>query len=168
LRIKEVDFNEDFSKQDFRKAVLWQFFFGLVLVIYISFSPFLLDYVNMQQLFSISSISTTFIPLLILPWFIYLKLDAKIRGPVKDFKLFNGLSSRMFQTLVAFGTILLLIRMALRNPEFVEVMFSFVMFFIFFIPGVFIGTFVYFNYFQNDLASDIARKFRELREEKTN
>jgi hypothetical protein len=166
LNIKEGDFDEEFSRQDFRKAVLWQFFFGLVLVIYISFSPFLLDYANMQQLFSISSISTTFIPLLILPWFIYLKLDAKIKGPVKDFKLFDGLSSRMFQTLVAFGTLLLLVRMAIRNPEFVEVMFSFVIFFIFFIPGVIIGTFVYFNYFENDLASDIAIKYKELKEQK--
>jgi hypothetical protein len=166
LSIKEGDFDEEFSRQDFRKAVLWQFFFGLVLVIYISFSPFLLDYANMQQLFSISSISTTFIPLLILPWFIYLKLDAKIKGPVKDFKLFDGLSSRMFQTLVAFGTLLLLVRMAIRNPEFVEVMFSFVIFFIFFIPGVIIGTFVYFNYFENNLASDIAIKYKELKEQK--
>jgi hypothetical protein len=165
LSIREGDFNDEFPKQDFRKAVLWQFFFGIVLVVYISFSPFLLDYANMQQLFSVSSISTTFIPLLILPWFIYLKLDAKIKGPVKDFKLFNGLSSRMFQTLVAFGTILLLIRMALRNPAFLEVMASFVIFFIFFIPGVYIGTFVYFNYFENDLASDIAKRYGELKEE---
>jgi hypothetical protein len=165
LSIREDDFHDEFPKQDFRKAVLWQFFFGLVLVIYISFSPFLLDYVNMQQLFSISSISTTFIPLLILPWFIYLKLGAKIKGPVKDFKLFDGLSSRMFQTLVAFGTILLLIRMALRNPEFVQVMFSFIIFFIFFIPGVYVGTFVYFNYFENDLARDISKRYKELKEE---
>jgi hypothetical protein len=167
LRIEEGDFHKEFSKTVFRKAVLWQFFFGLILVVYISFSPFLLDYVNMQQLFSISSISTTFIPLLILPWFIYLKLDARIKGPVKDFKLFNGLSSRMFQTLVAFGTILLLIRMALRNPAFLEVMVSFLIFFIFFIPGVYIGTFVYFNYFENDLASDIAQRFKELKEKGT-
>ncbi len=168
LSIREGDFHKEYSKAVFRKAVLWQFFFGLVLVIYISFSPFLLDYANMQQLFSISSISTTFIPLLILPWFIYLKLDAKIKGPVKDFKLFDGLSSRMFQTLVAFGTILLLIRMALRNPAFLEVMVSFVIFFIFFIPGVFVGTFVYFNYFENDLARDIAKRYRELKEERLN
>jgi hypothetical protein len=165
LSIKEGNFHEEFSKKSFRKAVLWQFFFGLVLVIYISFSPFLLDYVNMQQLFSISSISTTFIPLLILPWFIYLKLEARIKGPVRDFRLFDGLSSRMFQTLIAFGTILLLVRMALRNPEFVQVMFSFIIFFIFFIPGIFVGTFVYFNYFENDLASDIANKYKKLKEE---
>lgn len=166
LTIKESDFHEGFPKADFRKAILWQLFFGLILVVYISFSPFLLDYANMQQLYTISSISTTFIPLLILPWFIYLKLDAKIKGPVKDFMLFDGLSSRMFQTLVAFGTILLLVRMALRNPAFMDVMSSFVIFFVFFISGVIIVTFVYFNYFEDDLASDIAIKYKELKAQK--
>ena len=118
----------------------------------------------MMALFSIASNVSTFIPLLILPWFIYLKLDAKIKGPVKDFKLFNGLSSRMFQTLVAFGTILILVRMALRNPGFWSVLQSFIGFFMFFLAGVLLITFVYFNYFENDLAEDIIRKYEEIKE----
>jgi len=147
----------------FKQAVMWQIFFGIVIVIYISFSPFFLDFMDMMSLFSIASNVTTFIPLLILPWFIYLKLDAKIKGPVKDFKLFDGISSRVFQTLVAFSTMILIIRIALRHPGFWSVLQSFIGFFVFFVIGVLIFTFVYFNYFENDLAEDIVRKYEDIK-----
>jgi hypothetical protein len=148
----------------FKQAVMWQIFFGIVIVIYISFSPFFLDFMDMMSLFSIASNVTTFIPLLILPWFIYLKLDAKIKGPVKDFKLFDGISSRVFQTLVAFSTMILIIRIALRHPGVWSVLQSFIGFFMFFVLGVLIFTFVYFNYFENDLAEDIVRKYEEMKD----
>jgi hypothetical protein len=147
----------------FKKAVLWQMFFGFVIVIYISFSPFLLDLMDMMSLFSIASNISTFIPLFILPWFIYLRLDAKIEGPVKDFKLYDGLSSRMFQTLFAFSTIILIVRLALEKSEIRSVLSSFASFYIFFVVGVLIFTFIYFNYFENDLALDIAKKYEELK-----
>jgi MFS family permease len=151
-------------RDTFKKALFLQLFFGIILVVYVSFSPFLWDYADMQTLFSNASIGTSFIPLLIIPWFIYLRLDAKIKAPVKDFRIFDGLSSRMFQTIVAFGTLFLIVRMALRNPAFVTVLQSFIIYFLFFFIGVFIITFVYFNYFEEALVVDIAQRYRELRE----
>ena len=100
----------------------------------------------------------------ILPWFIYVRLDAKIQGPVKDFRLFNGLSSRMFQSIVAFGTMFFLVRLAMRHPGFISVLYSMLIYSIFFVGGIFIVTFIYFNYFENDLAADIAKKYEELKE----
>jgi MFS family permease len=153
-----------FPRKAFNQAIKWQLLFGFVLIIYISFSPFLLDYTEMQQTFSFASMTTAFIPLFILPWFIYLRIDAKIQGPVKDFRLFDGLSSRMFQTIVAFGTLLLLVRLALRNPGFIGVLISMLIYTIFFIGGILIITFIYFNYFENDLAADIVRQYEETKE----
>jgi hypothetical protein len=146
----------------FKKAVMWQLFFGFVIVIYISFSPFLLDIMDMMSLFSIASNVSTFVPLFILPWFIYLRMDAKIEGPVKDFKLYDGLSARMFQTLFAFSTIILIVRLALEKSEVQSVLLSFASFYIFYVIGVLIFTYIYFNYFENDLANDIAKKYEEL------
>ena len=163
LTINEIKRRHKFPWSAFKKAMFWQLFFSLVIVVYISFSPFLWDFADMQDLFGNSSTGTAFIPFLIIPWFIYLRLDVKIKGPVKDFHVFDGLSSRMFQTIVAFGTILLLIRMALKNPAILQVMYSFVIFFIFFFAGIFIVTFVYFNYFEDDLAQDISRRYKELK-----
>jgi hypothetical protein len=167
LKIDEITYRKKFPWSSFKKAMFWQFFFGIVIVIYVSFSPFLWDFADMQALFANSSIGTAFIPLLIIPWFIYLRLNARIKGPVKDFLVFDGLSARMFQTIVAFGTILLLLRMALENPAITDVLFSFVIFFIFFVSGVFIGTLVYFNYFEDDLAVDVSRRYQELRDKET-
>lgn len=155
---------ESIPRPAFKNAVKWQIFFGFVLLVYISFSPFLLDFVDMQELASIASITTTFIPMFILPWFIYLRLDAKIQGPVKDFQLFHGLSSRMFQTIVAFGTLLLLVRLAIRNPQFLSVLLSFLTYSLFYVAGILIFTFIYFNYFENDLAADIVKRYNEMKE----
>ena len=146
-----------------KQAVIWQIFFGLVIVIYISFSPFFLDITEMGFMFDIASNVTNFIPIFILPWFIYLRLDAKIKGLVKDFKLFDGLKSRMLQTLVAFSTLILIVRMAVVRPGFREFIGAFLGFFVLFIIGVIMTTFVYFNYFENDLAYDIAQKYEKIK-----
>jgi hypothetical protein len=146
-----------------KQAVIWQIFFGLVIVIYISFSPFFYDITEMGFMFDIASNVTNFIPLFILPWFIYLRLDAKIKGLVKDFKLFDGLKSRMLQTIVAFSTLILFVRMAVVRPGFREFIGAFLGFFVLFIITVILTTFVYFNYFENDLAYDIAQKYEEIK-----
>jgi hypothetical protein len=148
-----------------KQAVIWQIFFGLVIVIYISFSPFFLDVTEMGFMFIIASNVTNFIPIFILPWFIYLRLDAKIKGIVKDFKLFDGLKSRMLQTIVAFSTLILFVRMAVVRPGFREFIGAFLGFFVLFIVTVIMTTFVYFNYFENDLAADIVKKYDEMKGE---
>jgi hypothetical protein len=147
----------------FKQAVIWQIFFGLVIVIYISFSPFFYGITEMGFMFNIASNVTNFIPIFILPWFIYLRLDAEIKGLVKDFKLFDGLKSRMLQTIVAFSTLILFVRMAVVRPGFREFIGSFLGFFVLFIIGVMMTTFVYFNYFENDLAYDIAQKYEAIK-----
>ncbi|UCG70781.1 MAG: hypothetical protein JSV09_07230 [Thermoplasmata archaeon] len=147
----------------FKQAVIWQIFFGLVIVIYISFSPFFLDITDMRFMFNIASTVTTYIPIFILPWFIYLRLDAKIKGLVKDFRLFDGLKARMLQTIVAFSTLIVIVRMAMERPGFVDFIMAFLGFFMLFVIGVMVTTFVYFNYFENDLAYDIARKYEEIK-----
>jgi hypothetical protein len=148
-----------------KQAVIWQIFFGLVIVIYISFSPFFLDVTEMGFMFIIASNVTNFIPIFILPWFIYLRLDVKIKGIVKDFKLFDGLKSRMLQTIVAFSTLILFVRMAVVRPGFREFIGAFLGFFMLFSITVIIITFVYFNYFENDLAEDIVKRYDEMKGE---
>ncbi len=108
---------------------------------------------------------STFIPIFILPWFIYLRLDAKIKGIVKDFRLFDGLKSRMLQTIVAFSKLILFVRMAVVRPGFGEFINAFLGFFMLFIIGVILTTFVYFNYFENDLAEDIVKRYEEMKGE---
>jgi hypothetical protein len=69
----------------------------------------------------------------------------------------------MLQTIVAFSTLILIVRMAVVRPGFIDFITNFLGFFMFFVIGVIMTTFVYFNYFENDLAFDIAQKYEKIK-----
>jgi hypothetical protein len=149
--------------RDIRNAVLLQILFGTVIVVYISFNPILLQRMSVTELISVASNITVIIPMIILPWFVYYRLNARIKGPIRSFKLYHGIKHRMFRTMVAVGTLLLLVRFGLNNDEIGNIIAGFITYFIFFTITLFLFTFVYFNYFENDLAKDITRRFKELK-----
>ena len=65
------------------KALFWQLLFGTIIIIYISFNPlYVKSALDFQNLFNIATNLTLVVPFIILPWFIYLRLDAKIKGQV--------------------------------------------------------------------------------------
>jgi hypothetical protein len=51
--------------------------------------------------------------------------------------------------------------MAVERPGFRDFIGTFLGFLVIFIIGVIVTTFVYFNYFENDLAFDIAQDYEE-------
>jgi hypothetical protein len=106
-------------------------------------------------LFSISSSLSFFIPILILPWFLYRRLSARIKGPVKDFKLYKGLKSRMTQILATIGTLIVFVRFSLVSVDFETVAGTFAVYYFFFVIGAMLITFAYFNYFDDDLAASV-------------
>jgi hypothetical protein len=158
---KEIDWNI------VQTAMLWQIFFGMIVVVYISLNPFLLETIDIQTLFNIATNFTYFIPMLVLPWFIFLRLNARIKAPINEFKLYNGIKDRMTRLLVALGTLIIIIRLALRDVNFDNIILMFGTYFFFFVIGVLFFTFVYFNFFENDLAKDIARRYSKIKDKKT-
>lgn len=147
-----------------KKAMMWQLLLGVVVIIYISLNPFFLESISFQSLFTIATNITLFIPLIILPWFIFLEIDARIKGSVKDFQLYSGIAYRMYRTFVTLGTIIIIIRLALKNVNPREVMMALPIYYVFFIIIVFSLTFVYFNYFEKDLAKDISNRYAEIKD----
>jgi len=149
----------------FKRAVMWEIFFCIIVIIYISFNPFLIELEGFepQDLVAISASISTFVPMLILPWFIYFGLDARIKGPVKDFKLYKGLRSRAIRTLVAFGTLFLFIRLATRDIDLEPLLLSFVWYFLLFFVITLVFTFIFFNYFEDGVASDIAKEYEKIK-----
>ncbi len=148
----------------FRTALMWQVVFSVILAIYISLNPFLVggseSTEQFAELFSLSSSLSFFIPFLVLPWFLYRRLNARIKGPVKDFKLYDGLKSRMAQTLTVVGTLIVFIRLTLVSIDFETMVQTFGIFYLFFVIGAMIFTFVYFNYFDDDLGMSVADSFK--------
>ncbi|MCK5559302.1 MAG: hypothetical protein KAJ51_01870 [Thermoplasmata archaeon] len=147
-----------------RNAMIWQFIFGTLIVIYISLNPLYLEDYSFQELFETAQNFTIFVPYLVLPWFIYLRLDARNKGHAKDFNLYNGRKTRMTQTFITLGTLLIMIRLALEKVDWVAIITSFIGYYFFFFLSAFIFTFVYFNYFENMLAYDISRRYEKIKD----
>jgi hypothetical protein len=164
LVISPVKPKKQFPWHILKKALMWQILLGAVVIIYISLNPIFLEGSSFQSLFNIASNISIMIPFLILPWFILLRLNARIKGPVKDFQLYSGIVYRMFRTFVTLGTLITIIRFAIIKVNPRDVIATFPVYYMFFIATIFLLTFVYFNYFENDLAKDVADRFAELKD----
>lgn len=147
-----------------RNAMIWEFIFGTLIVIYISLNPLYLEEYSFQELFTMAQNFTIFVPYLVLPWFIYLRLDARNKGHAKDFNLYSGRKTRMIQTFITLGTLLIMIRLALEKVDWVAIVTSFIGYYFMFFITALIFTFIYFNYFENELAYDIARRYEKIKD----
>jgi hypothetical protein len=147
-----------------RNAMIWEFIFGTLIVIYISLNPLYLEDYSFQELFEIAQNTTIFVPYLVLPWFIYLRLDARNKAHAKDFNLYIGRRTRMTQSFLTLGTILIIIRLGIEQVDPYAIIASFIGYYFFFFLSAFIFTFVYFNYFENDLAYDIAKRYEKIKD----
>jgi len=163
-RLLSITYDEQkkrFQWKAFKTAVLWGSFLGFILTILIVNYIKSLAQISIENLLAISGIIVIMTPVLVLSWFIFLRLDARIKGDAKDFKLYNGLKSRITSYTVTFGTFIILIRFALEKTDFQQLFWSFVSYYPIFLVSVTIFTFIYFNYFENDLAKNIANKYRK-------
>lgn len=168
LDTKTLSINQTNSKTKFpwsllKRALMWQIILGFIVIIYISLNPLLLEDASFQNLFDFATNISIAIPFLILPWFILLRLNVVIKGPVKDFQLYSGIVYRMYRTFVTFGTLIIIIRLAIKNVNPQDVIVTFPIYYMFFITIIFFITFVYFNYFENDLAKDVFERFTKIR-----
>ena len=154
----------EFPWTTLRNALIWQFIFGTLIVIYISFNPFYLEEYTFQELFNTASQITIFVPYLVLPWFLYLRLDARSKGHAKDFNLYNGRRTRMTQSFMTLGTILIIIRLGIEKVDIQAQIGTFVIYYFFFFITTFLFSFVFFNYFENDLARDVARSYKKIKD----
>jgi len=164
LIISNVKPKKQFPWPILKKALMWQILLGAIVIIYISLNPFFLEVTSFQSLFNMASNISVMIPFIILPWFVLLRLNARITGPVKDFQLYSGIVYRMYRTFVTFGTLIIIIRLALKKVNPKDVITAFPIYYMFFIAVIFLLSFVYFNYFENAMAKDIANRFNKIKD----
>ncbi len=155
IAIERKVINEKFSWKNFGQAFFLESILAVVFAIYISLNPLLLAQRTLGELFALASAVSYFIPIIVIPLFIFKKLNVKIKGPAADFFLFEGARSRLMGLILALGTIVLFLRLALRTFDPEILIDSFLFYFAGFIMNTFFITFVYFNYFEELLAEDI-------------
>lgn len=143
------------------ESVLWQMALGLLLAVYISLNPVLLQSMDYTQTFGLLSLSSLLIPLMVLPWSALEAIGARIKGIRYDFMLHEGAKARMLQTMVALGTIFLIVRLAVEDvgAETIALRFAGYAVGLFFLSAF--VSFVYFNYFERDLVSRLAETLKQ-------
>ena len=164
LRVDVPGPSKRFPWKAFSRAMTWSVLLGTVIAISVSLDPFLRESFSIEQLLSIVSVASMFIPWLVLPWFIFRRLGATIPGQRRVFSLYDGLRSRVYGTLVAVGTLILMIRLALREVPLSTILSAFFSYYAAFLLLATIFTFAYFNYFEDNLAADVAGAYGRLRE----
>ena len=151
--------------RDFTVPIEWQLLVGAVLALYISLNPFVAgnESITLTAVFSEMINGSVLIPFVILPWFALQRLGAGIGGAKKEFTLYNGIRARLLQTFFAVGTLLLLARVLISGTDLE----SFALGFLSFIGSLLLVsltcTFVYLNYFENELVEDISSEYSASR-----
>jgi preprotein translocase subunit SecG len=107
--------------------------------------------------FTVILLGSVLIPFLILPWSTLEALGISVQGVRRDFFLHDGAKARMLQTLVALGTIFLLIRIALKEVGAEAIIARFAAYSIVLFLLCALVTFVYFNYFERSVVQRIRR-----------
>lgn len=162
LKVEAEPPNTRFPWDRFYHAIFWEIFLGTIMAIYVSLNPLLLESLDVVQVFSVLGSISMIIPIIIIPWFSLLALQARIPGITKDFKIYRGIRSRILQTFVALGTIMVFIRLALREHDPATIFSSFLSYYM--LLGLFslYFAFVYFNFFESDLAKETERRYQKL------
>jgi hypothetical protein len=139
----------------------WQIFFGAILAVYVSLNPFLSNRSTeaLLNIFTALTSVSLLIPFVVLPWFVYRRLNARIKGQVKDFALFDGLRARIFQSYIALGTLVILVRLSISEIDLGTYALGFTTFMGFLFITAVMCTYVYLNNFENGLAEDIAAAY---------
>jgi len=170
LETKTIKINQGrprnwFPWSNLSKAIFWQLLFGTIIIIYISFNPlYVKSELDFRNLFAMASNFTIIVPFFILPWFIYLRLDAKIKGQVKDYELYRGIVYRMYQTFFTLGTIIIIIRLGLEEIDSDVILLALPAYYLFFISTITLVSFTYFNYFENGLAWEVSKRYKQIKD----
>ena len=155
IEVQKKVSRKGFPWKKFEKAFFLEIIVAVVIALYISLNPLLLEDRTLNELFALTSSISYFIPVLVISIFIFLKLDVKIPGPSGYFLLYDGLRSGILRILIIISTVLIFLRLAIETVSIDILIYSFSFYFIgFLINSVFI-TFIYFGYFENALAKDI-------------
>ncbi len=161
LTIKALEADTGFPKKTFAQAVGWELVLGGILAIYVAFYPLVVDRSteSVSRLLGVLAPAAMFVPLVIVPWFIYTSLGAKIKGMTKDFTLYEGIKARIFRSYIAVGTLVVFVRISLSETDIDIFLTGFAGYVLGLAVASLLFTFIYFNYFDRELTKDIIEEY---------
>jgi hypothetical protein len=161
LRLEPVPLDDGSEKRRFLQAVFWQLVLGMLLTIYISLNPLILQSISFSQTLVLVTLASLVVPLLVLPWSTLEVLGARAEGVRTDFILSKGARTRMIQTMVALGTLLLILRLAVEEIGVETIAWSFAEYIVGMLIISSLFSFVYFYFFEVRLIEGLRSKLGE-------
>jgi hypothetical protein len=162
LNATAPEVEREFPWSRFKRAVAWQTMFAFLVVVLVSLNPLLLDSLSLETLFQIMNNSHVIVPILFLPTLIILRLGVRIDAPVKDFYIYTGIRARLLRTFLAIGTVVLFIRLALKDLDPETVIFNLMGYSILAVIIISAFTWLYFNFVENQLAFKVIERTQWL------
>jgi hypothetical protein len=154
MLVDEKGRETEFPWSRFRSAVLWQIAFGIIIAIYVSLNPWLLRAFSINELFRFMSTAFVVIPFVVIPWFIFRRLNARFKGVSRDFLLYAAFKDRMTRLIIAGGTLLIFLRMAYESFDLDDLLVALTSYIFIMVLCIIAFTFVYFNFFENKLTEE--------------
>ncbi len=159
--VDEPQVETAFPWERFRTAVGWQVAFGIIIAIYVSLNPWLLRNFTLNQLFRFMSTAFVVIPIIVIPWFIHRRLNSRVKGVNRDFTLYAAMKDRIVRVIIAGGTLLIFLRLALESTDPMDLMVALTSYIFIMVLCIIAFTFIYFNFFENKLAQEVYVRWQE-------
>ena len=153
---------EAFPWSRFYHAISWQIMISLLIAVTLSLNPFIKDTIDPSQILSLLTNANIVVPLIIIPTLLYLRLNVRIEGPVKEFMIYKGFQSRLIRTFFAAGTIILILRLAVKEVTSQDFLLSFSGYAALSVSIIVFFTWIYYNFFENFAAFRVAERIPEL------
>lgn len=153
---------EAFPWSRFYHAISWQIMISLLIALSLSLNPFIKDTIDPSQILSLLTNANIIVPLIILPSLLYLRLRITIEGPAKEFWVYKGMQSRLIRTFFAAGTIIIILRLAVKEVTSQDFLLSFAGFAGLSVSIIVFFTWIYYNFFEDFAAFRVAERVPEL------
>jgi hypothetical protein len=149
---------EVFPWSRFYHAISWQSMISLIIALSLSLNPFVPETINPSQILNLLTNANIIVPLIMLPTLIYLRLRVRIDGPVKDYRVYKGMQSRLIRTFFAVGTIIIILRLAVEDVTSQDFLLSFAGYAALRVSIIVFFTWIYYNNFENFAAFRVAER----------
>ncbi len=149
---------EVFPWSRFYHAISWQIMISLLIAISLSLNPFIKDTIDPSQILSLLTNANIIVPLIILPSLMYLRLKVRIEGPAKEFRVYKGMQSRLIRTFFAAGTIIIILRLAVKEVTSQGFLLSFAGYAAISVSIIVFFTWIYYNFFENCAAFKVVER----------
>ena len=153
-----------FPKRMFASLAFSIFALGLSISSYIFLNPIFQSALTLNETVAITAILTFFIPVLVIPWFITKDTGAKIKSQAKDYYLWKGMRSRLYQGFFAIMVLLSLLAISVYfGYDMVRTSYTYGGYVLLTVYFSLLYAFIYVNYYRREFKGAIIREFNEAK-----